>query len=59
MRAVGPLDRLGDLGIGPVDEVAGGPADLLLPVRQRVDERVDARVLRVAHGLSSGRERIT
>jgi len=36
-----PLDRLDDVRIGGVDQIAKLVAELALPVRQRVDVRVD------------------
>src|SRR6266700_1101732 len=45
----GPLDRLGDLGIGGMNEFPDLPADFLLPSWKCVDIGVDARVIGVGH----------
>jgi hypothetical protein len=50
VRAVAELDRLGDLGVGGVDQLADLAADGLLPVGQGVDVGVDAWVGGVGHG---------
>ena len=49
VRAARALDRLDDLGIGGVDELADLAADRLLPLGQRVDVGVDTRVGGVGH----------
>ena len=41
VRLNGPLDCLGDLGVGLVEEVTNLVADRLLPLGQRVDVVVD------------------
>ena len=49
VRAISELDRLGDLRVRGVHEVADLAADRLLPLRQRVDVAVHSRVGRVGH----------
>src|SRR3954451_19854082 len=44
-----PLDRLDDLLVGGVNDLTDLAADLLLPLRERVDVGVDPRVPGVAH----------
>ena len=44
-----PLDRLDDLRIDGVHKITDLLADVLLPLRQRVDVLVDPRILLIRH----------
>ena len=49
VRLPGALDRLGNLGVGRMDEVPDLAADCLLPGGKGIDICVDTRVSGVGH----------